>query len=149
MGNYGEILFRDTGATYGYNTNSNVYVAGGEFYATVKHFKIPHPTKDGYLVYSSVESPYNGIQLTGYDIIVNKICKVKLPDYINKLIYGESVTIQITPVKHYKIICIENIDIENNNFEVSIENFDHSPYEFFWTLTAERKDIEKLISEQE
>lgn len=149
IGNTGEVLFRDTGATYGYNTTSSIYISGGEFYADVKHFRIQHPSEENkYLVYSSVESPFNGVQLNGYEKITTIPHIVNLPEYLNKLIYSENVNIQITPYKQYANYYIEEIDIDNNLFKVSIQDYDNKDYEFFWILTGERKDIDRLVIEQ-
>jgi flagellar assembly factor FliW len=70
-----------------------------------------------------------------------------LPDYIFNLIHSDNVTIQITPIDHYKVICVKTINIESNYFDVTINEYDGEIYNFFWLLTGERKDIPKLITE--
>ena len=148
IGNDKEILYRSTGSTLNYATNANVYVSGGEFYATVKHFRISHPlNEDMYLTYSSLESPYNGIRLTGKDITLGKITKIQLPDYISSLIYNENINIQITPFRTNKKIWVHDINIPENYFEVRTETslINNGEYrEFFWSLTGVRKDIKLL-----
>jgi hypothetical protein len=120
----------------------------GEFYASVKHFKIPHPIiEDKYLVYSSLESPFNGVQLKGQEVIYSNSLRINLPNYLNKLIYDD-VNIQITPFKNYANYFISSINISENYFEVSIKDYDNKRYEFFWVLIGERKDINRLQVEQ-
>ena len=76
------------------------------------------------------------------------ITRVYLPEYSYKLIRNDNVTVQITSAKRYANYYVTIIDIDNNYFEVSIENYKNDLlYEFFWTLTGERKDIDRLITE--
>jgi hypothetical protein len=147
IGNDEEVLFRSTGSTYNYNTTNTVYIDGGEFYANVKHFRIDHPqNEDMLLIYTSLESPYNGIRLTGKDITNGKITRIKLPDYISKLIHDDDINIQITTFRTNKKIWVYDISIPENYFEVKTETFLNKGQnrEFFWSLTGVRKDIEKL-----
>ena len=98
------------------------------------------------LRYGSLESPYHGVRLTGQDLVVNGICVVKLPDYIYKLVKSENVNIQITNIKHGKVLWVDNVDVENNQFTVKTKQgfFDKTDYEFYWTFTATRKDVDDL-----
>ena len=157
------LIFRDTGAPYGYSASTFIYVdaSAGALYATEKHFIINHPTKeDKFLVYGSLESPYNGVQLTGRNTIkimefsgqmtpqTKAIQMVELPEYISSLIHDDNVSIQITNIGHHKNICVHTIRIDQNYFEVKLEDYVSGEYEFFWTMTGERKDIEKLETEK-
>ena len=99
-------------------------------------------------MYSSVESPYNGIQLIGRDISNAETVRINLPIYISKLIHSDNVNIQVTPIGAYANYFVNNINIEYNYFNVSRNDYDYKTYEFFWMLTGERKDVDKLISEQ-
>jgi len=115
-----------------------------------KGFGIPHPTEaNKTLIYAAVESPYIGVQLTGKDKFSSEIQRIDLPKYINNLIHPNNITIQITPINHHKSICVKNVLIEENYFEVSIDRYDDNTYEFYWTLNGERKDVPKLLSEIE
>ncbi len=119
----------------------------GSFAATTKSFLIEHPTKPNYkLRYGSLESPYHGIRLTGFSIIKNGISVIELPEYIYKLVKRRGVNIQITNIKHNKIIWVEEINVSQNNFVVKTEE-QVGEYEFFWDFTATRKDIEDMIVE--
>jgi hypothetical protein len=119
----------------------------GSFAATSKSFLIDHPTKTGmYLRYGSLESPYHGIRLTGEATITGKTVTVKLPDYIHALVKSDGCQIQLTNIKHDKVLWVDNIDIENDCFTIGMDRkfFDRKPYSFYWSFTAIRKDIEDM-----
>jgi hypothetical protein len=44
------------------------------------------------------------------------------------------------------MISVKNVEIDENYFEVYVEEGD-DVYDFYWTLTGERKDIDKLVTE--
>jgi hypothetical protein len=119
----------------------------GSFAATSKSFLIDHPTKTGmYLRYGSLESPYHGVRLTGEAVLTGKTVTVKLPDYIHALVKSDGCQIQLTNIKHDKVLWVDNIDIENDCFTVGMDRkfFDRKPYSFYWSFTAIRKDIEDM-----
>jgi hypothetical protein len=122
----------------------------GTLQATVKNFYIEHPTKPGkHLVYSSLEAPYNGIQLTGEDEVVNGLCVVELPDYLNNLIHSDGIHIQLTNYQHAETLYVESVNIDQNNFTVKCDSyFDKTEtLKFFWLLNGVRKDVERLETE--
>jgi hypothetical protein len=130
--------------------NGNINVSGS-LSATTKSFLIKHPTKDGMqLRYGSLESPYHGVRLTGEGIITGNSVVIKLPDYISGLCWQDGSQVQITNKDHFKLLCVSNIDISNNVFEVKIDRglFDHKEYSFYWSFTGIRKDIDPLLVEQ-
>jgi hypothetical protein len=114
--------------------------------ATVKNFVIQHPINNSKLLrYSSLESPYIGVRLTGENKLINGECIVELPNYIKGLIHEDNVHILLTNHKHSNIIYVDEINIKNNTFTVKTENYiDEKEYRFFWSLTGERKDVPKL-----
>jgi hypothetical protein len=119
----------------------------GSFAATSKSFLIDHPTKTGMnLRYGSLESPYHGVRLTGEAVLTGKTVTVKLPDYIHALVKSDGCQIQLTNIKHDKVLWVDNIDIENDCFTVGMDRkfFDRKPYSFYWSFTAIRKDIEDM-----
>lgn len=142
-----------------YLSTSNVLISGlnvttdviaNRIQATVKNFYIDHPTKPGkHLVYSSLEAPYNGIQLTGEEELVNGYSVVELPNYISKLIHPDSVHIQLTNHRHSKVLYVDSIDIEQNRFTVKSDSWisKFKTLKFFWLLNGVRKDIELLQTE--
>jgi hypothetical protein len=132
-------------------SGSQHYVTGnvdinGILQATAKSFDIEHPNKPGMrLKYGSLESPYHGVRLTGKSLVKDKNCIIVLPDYIADLVEEENINIQITNHKHNKQLWVESIDIKNNTFTVCCD--EPGEYSLFWSFTAERKDISKLVVE--
>ena len=120
--------------------------------AEQKFFKIKHPDPEsGYshLQYGSLESPYNGVRLTGKDKLKNGVCEVYLPDYLKHLIYEEDVSIQLTNHGHHKILYVDKIDLKNNKFIVKgYRSKSGGPFNFYWSFTGIRKDVSILIPEQ-
>lgn len=120
--------------------------------AEAKYFKIKHPdlaSGYSYLQYGSLESPYNGVRLTGKGELKKGICKVQLPSYIKYLVNDKDMNIQITNKGHHKILYVDSIDIQNNQFTVKgYRAKTGGPFEFFWTFTGVRQDIDPLIVEQ-
>ena len=139
------------------NTNivGNLTVSGnttitGHLSAASKSFLINHPTQVGKkLQYGSLESPYHGIRLTDKNKISADIIKVYLPDYISSLVNDEKVNVQLTNINHDKVLFVKEINVNENNFTVGMNRgwFDKNEYEFYWSFTAERKDIPKLTVE--
>ena len=122
----------------------------GHLSATSKSFLIDHPTQTNKkLQYGSLESPYHGIRLTDKNKISAEVVKVYLPEYISSLVNDEKVNIQLTNINHDKNLFIKEVNINENNFTVGMNRgwFDKNEYEFYWSFTAERKDIPKLTVE--
>ena len=131
------------------NVTGNVGIVG-TVSAAAKSFLINHPLTQGKkLQYGSLESPYHGIRLTDRGKINSSVQDVLLPDYISSLITNDNINIQITNINHSKTLYVKNVDIPNNKFTVGCDRlfFDKNEYEFYWSFTAERKDIPKLIVE--
>jgi hypothetical protein len=120
--------------------------------AEQKFFKIKHPDPEsGYshLQYGSLESPYNGVRLTGKDKLNKGVCEVYLPDYLKHLIYEEDVSIQLTNYGHHKMLYVDKIDLKNNKFIVKgYRSKSGGPFNFYWSFTGIRKDVSILIPEQ-
>ena len=139
-----------TGTVFASAANISGDIVANRIQATVKNFYIKHPTKpDKHLVYSSLESPYNGVQLTGESEVVNGLCVVELPDYLNNLVHSDSVHIQLTNYQHSKSLYVEGINIDQNNFTVKCDSWfsKSQKLKFFWLLNGVRKDIERLETE--
>ena len=122
----------------------------GHLTAASKSFLINHPTQVGKkLQYGSLESPYHGIRLTDKNKISADTVKVYLPDYISSLVNDEKINIQLTNINHDKILFVKEVNVNENNFTIGMNRgwFDKNEYEFYWSFTAERKDIPKLTVE--
>ena len=103
-------------------SGNSIVVGTGTFnhvQANTKSFFIDHPTLPGKkLQYGSLESPYHGIRLTGQDVLHKGECTVQLPGYISALVREECINIQLTNIKHDKILYVDGVDLKNNTFTV-------------------------------
>ena len=130
-----------TGGNVGIATTNPQYTLHvvGSFAATTKSFVIDHPTKPNYkLRYASLEGEENGVYVRGRT--TENI--IELPEYWTELVDKNSITVNLTPIGN-KHIWIEEI----NNNKVYIDS--DSSIDCFYTVFAERKDVEKLIVEIE
>ena len=130
---------------------NNLFSIDGKLEAIQKSFVITHPTKTGKkLEYSSVESPYVGIRLTGKESITKKEVVVELPEYMHALIHNnKGINIQITNIGHDKILFVKEIDIKHNLFIIGVKRmFYGTKLDFFWTFTGIRKDVPELKVER-
>lgn len=134
------------------STNNNVIIGSttdsgayklqvvGAFAATTKSFLIDHPTKSGMkLRYASLEGPENGVYIRGR-------CKtgyINLPDYWVGLVDLDTITVDLTPVGKHQKIYVKDIQPE----AVFVGNESDGPIDCFYTVYAERKDVDKLIVE--
>jgi hypothetical protein len=110
----------------------------GSFAATTKSFVIDHPTKpDMKLRYGSLEGPENGVYIRGRLKDSNVI---ELPDYWIGLVHEDTITVNLTAISKSQDLWVE--DIKNNTVIIGGKNIN-----CFYTVFAERKDVEKLIVE--
>ena len=111
----------------------------GSFAATTKSFVIDHPTKENHqLRYACLEGPENSVYVRGR----SSDSVIELPDYWVGLVHDDSITVNVTPIGNKKV-WVESI----NNNSVTIGSDDST--EYFYTVFAERKDVEKLEVEVE
>jgi hypothetical protein len=122
----------------GIGVGGNVYI-GGTLYATAKSFLIDHPTKPGQkLQYGSLEGPENGVYVRGR-------CNsgvIELPDYWTELVDADSITVDITPIGTHQKLYVDRI--EDNKVYIGNENIMNKKVNCFYTVWAERKDVDKL-----
>jgi hypothetical protein len=110
----------------------------GSFAATTKSFVIDHPTKpDMKLRYGSLEGPENGVYIRGK---LNGKNIIELPDYWTGLVDEDTITVNLTPIGRKQDLFVK--DISNNQINIGGTNV-----YCFYTVFAERKDVEKLIVE--
>ena len=142
-----------TGQTAGWSFNANgtgadtnqvaAISAAGYFTAVTKSFLINHPTKAGMkLRYGSLEGPENGVYVRGRLTDSNVI---ELPDYWTGLVDPDSITVNLTPIGKHQKLYVENVAIDK--ITVGNDNLLSKSVNCFYTVWAERKDVDKLIVE--
>jgi len=139
------ITVKGTTGNVGIDVASPTYKlqVNGSFAATTKSFVIDHPTKPGFkLRYGSLEGPENGVYIRGRLSDNNTI---ELPEYWTELVHEDSITVNLTPIGRNPGIH-SVIDISNNTIVIESTN---DVINCFFTVFAERKDVEKLITEYE
>lgn len=138
------------------NVDGNVNVgknvkAKGEVYSNngahrlsvKKNFDIPHPTKSGWrLTHSCLEGPEAAVYVRGKLINENII---KLPEYWEKLVDPDTITVSITPIEFHQDIFVKKLD----STEIILESKEKTPIYCFYHIFGERIDTEKLIAEYE
>jgi hypothetical protein len=123
--------------------NGSTLSVTGSIVATTKSFLITHPTKSGMkLRYGSLEGPENGVYVRG-KLTNNNI--IELPDYWTGLVDNETITVNLTSIGQYQKLYIK--DISNNTVIVGIEDLSNHSINCFYTVWAERKDVDKLVVE--
>jgi prepilin-type N-terminal cleavage/methylation domain-containing protein len=55
----------------------------------------------------------------------------------------EGININITNIKHGKVLWVDEVDVANNRFVIMTEE-NVGEYDFYWDFTAIRKDVEDL-----
>ena len=122
--------------------STNTLTIGGPLIATSKSFDIKHPTKKGQrLRYGSLEGPENGVYVRGRA----NSTKINLPDYWTGLVDEESITVNLTPIGKHQKLYVE--DISNNTITIGNDNLIKKEINCFYTVYAERKDINKITVE--
>ena len=115
----------------------------GNLQATSKSFLIPHPTKDGFnLRHGSLEGPEHGVYVRG-KLEGSKV--IELPDYWLELVDESTITVQLTPIGSHQNLFVK--DIIDNTVIVGNSNILSSKVKCFYLVQAERKDIDKMVSE--
>lgn len=126
---FGESDTTVPGSTYALEVN-------GAFAATTKSFVIDHPTKpDMKLRYGSLEGPENGVYVRGRLRAGENV--ILLPDYWEGLVDQDTYTVNLTPVGKHQELFVKYI--ADDYIVVGGEDID-----CFYTVFAERKDVEKL-----
>jgi hypothetical protein len=116
----------------------------GSFAATTKSFVIDHPTKpDMKLRYGSLEGPENGVYFRGR---LKNNNTIELPDYWTGLVHEDSITVNLTPIGKAQNLYVE--DIIDNKVIIGSDCASNN-INCFYTVFAERKDVEKLLVEFE
>ena len=112
----------------------------GTLTATVKSFIIDHPTKENKkLQYGVLEGPEHSVYVRGKLTNTNVI---QLPDYWHALVHEDSITVNLTAIGKPQEIWVEEITDTYITVGSLAENIN-----CFYTVFAERKDIDKLVTE--
>ena len=128
-----------TPSTYAIQASGDVDITG-TLTAAVKSFVIDHPTKaDKKLQYGVLEGPEHSVYVRGR---LKNTKYITLPDYWHALVHEDSITVNLTAVGRNQEIWVEQV----NEHEI-IVGYEGDTVEYFYTVFAERKDIDKLVTE--
>ena len=110
-----------------------------------KPFDIPHPSKPEThrLRYISLEGPEIAVYFRGKLENTNVI---ELPEYWKDLIHPESISVNLTSYGTYQELYVEKIVWGQ---QIIVKNRESELTNCYFTVYAERKDMEKLIVEYE
>ena len=112
----------------------------GSFRATTKSFIIDHPTKERKkLQYGVLEGPEHSVYVRGK---LTNTSRIELPDYWHALIDENSITVNLTAIGRKQELWVE--EITDTYITVGSEA---GIINCFYTVFAERKDVEKLVTE--
>lgn len=121
-----------------FSTLNNSITINGDFYATTKSFLIDHPSKKGFkLRHGNLEGPEHGVYIRGR----SDTKKIELPDYWKDLVDISSITVQVTPIGKQQKLYVQSITKDCVTIGGSLKP------SFFYTINAERKDVEKMKTE--
>jgi hypothetical protein len=124
-----------TGMTF--NPSTNAVTISGALNAVTKSFVIDHPIKPNMkLRYGSLEGPENGVYVRGR---LDGESIIELPDYWWNLIDEQSITVNLTPIGKSQDLWVQSTSARFVHL--------NQPAECFFTVFAERKDVDKLVVE--
>jgi hypothetical protein len=127
----------DAGQKLQVNGDANI---NGTLTATVKSFIIDHPTKpEKRLQYGVLEGPEHSVYVRGR-LKNTKI--ITLLEHWSSLVHEDTITVNLTPIGKNQNLWVEKITAEY----ITIGS-DSDEVEYFYAVFAERKDIDKLITE--
>lgn len=111
----------------------------GTLTATRKSFIIDHPTKPGKrLQYGVLEGPEHSVYVRGR---LRGETRIELPDHWHALVHEDSITVNLTAVGKAQDLWVEEI---TDTYIIVAGN---DVVNCFYSVFAERKDIEKLVTE--
>jgi len=109
--------------------------------AKVKNFAIPHPTlPNTNLVYACLEGPENAVYVRG---VLKNNDTIKLPEVWRELVDPRTITVSLTPVGADQGLAVKR----STNNEVVVQARPGMPIHCHYHIFAERKDVEKLVTE--
>jgi len=133
---YGNVGIGTTSPTEKLVVSGNTTITG-DLVASTKSFVIPHPTKEGKkLHYGSLEGPEHGVYYRGR---LKKNNVIELPDYWEKLVDENSISVELTPIGNYQKLFIKSIS--NNKIYVGNKNWFNKNIDCYFTVFAMREKI--------
>jgi hypothetical protein len=112
----------------------------GTLTAVIKSFTIDHPTKEGKkLQYGVLEGPEHSVYVRGRLTNENTIV---LPDHWYGLVHEDTITVNLTCIGRPQDLWVQEVNAYNITVGSEQENIN-----CFYTVFAERKDVDKLIVE--
>jgi hypothetical protein len=134
----GNVGIGTTTPAYKLDVNGDTNITG-TLTAIVKSFIIDHPTKQGKkLQYGVLEGPEHSVYVRGKLTNNNTIT---LPDYWTGLVHEDTITVNLTPIGRKQDLWVETVT------DTTITVGSNNKINCFYTVFAERKDIEKLVTE--
>jgi hypothetical protein len=133
------------------NVDKDINIGGiayGEFQGKInvqswKGFDIQHPSKEKYrLRYVCLEGPEGGVYIRGR---IKNQTEIELPEYWEKLVDIESITVSLTPIGKHQEIFVKTWD----SHKVYLGSKEKNMIDCFYHIFAERIDGERLIVEYE
>jgi hypothetical protein len=120
--------------------DGSTLTVNGTIRGTVKSFIIDHPTKEGKkLQYGVLEGPEHSVYLRGRLTNNNEII---LPEYWSALVHEDTITVALTPIGKHQELWVNGI----TDSIIYIGSKDNA-LDCFYAVFAERKDVEKLVTE--
>lgn len=111
----------------------------GDFSATTKSFLIDHPSKKGWkLRYGNLEGPEHAVYVRG----TGKTKKIKLPKHWKNLVDDDTITVNLTPIGKEMNLYVKTVTAS----EIEIGGYQSGEL-YFYTVYAERKDVDKIVVE--
>ena len=137
----GNIGIGTNAAGYKFHVQGDI-LASGSIMGNSKSFVIDHPTKpNNKLQYGALEGPEFGVYHRGRA----QSNTITLPDYWTALVREETITVQLTPKGSFQHLYV----VSQSLTEIVIGAADGETIDCFYTIYAERADIDRLEVEKE
>ena len=110
-----------------------------------KPFDMVHPSRgEGHrLRYACIEGPEAGVYYRGR--VRNKNNVITLPNYWKDLVHTDSISVQLQPIGAHQNVIVKRWD----DSHIYLQAQGGMPVDCFFHVYAERKDVNKLITEYE
>tara|TARA_Y100001963_G_scaffold92806_1_gene127733 strand:- start:213 stop:1076 length:864 start_codon:yes stop_codon:yes gene_type:complete len=110
-----------------------------------KPFDLVHPSKGkgNRLRYACIEGPEVGVYYRGR--VRNRHNVITLPDYWKDLVHTDSISVQLQPIGAHQNVIVKRWD----NEKIYLQAQGGMPVDCFFHVYAERKDVNKLVTEYE